>query len=130
MGLFTDTIDTDAMPPDVAGQSYILLDSTDWLVGMPRSPWAARWWGQSTEWCTAADLGSFWEYRDKGSLIVFLCRKAGTRWQFHPATGEFRDARNRSVSWRGFICRNPAVLEAVTGAFGRIGEAGGIVAGA
>lgn len=113
-----------SMPLDVESQSFVLFDSAEWLIGIPRSPWAARWWGQHTDWCTAADLGAFWEYRDKGPLVVFRCLTSGMRWQFHPATGEFRDGRNKQVSWRGFVCRNPVVLDAIAGVFGRMGRGG------
>jgi hypothetical protein len=103
----------DGIPEDVWGQSLFLLDNADWLIAAPLSPGAARWWGRFTEWCTAENLPSFWEYNDKGPLIVFCSRVEGRRWQLHPATGEFRDEHNKAVSWRRFLGRYPAVMGAV-----------------
>jgi hypothetical protein len=103
----------DGIPEDVWGQSLMLLDSAEWLVAVPLSPGAARWWGRFTDWCTAETLPSFWEYNDKGPLIVFCARVEGRRWQLHAATGEFRDERNKAVSWRRFLGRYPAVMGAV-----------------
>jgi hypothetical protein len=103
----------DGIPEDVWGQSLFLLDSADWLIAVPLSPGAARWWGRFTDWCTAETLPSFWEYNDKGPLIVFCARVEGRRWQLHAVTGEFRDERNKAVSWRRFLGRYPAVMGAV-----------------
>lgn len=105
------------MPIDVGEQSLVFPHSADWLVGAPLSPCAAAWWGAFTEWCTATEASSFWEYNIRGPLIVFQDRSTGLRWQLHPTTGEFRDEKNRAVSWRGFLCRNPAVVGAMVGVF-------------
>lgn len=103
----------DGIPEDVWGQSLFLLDDAEWLIAVPLSPWAARWWGRFTDWCTAEALPCFWEYSDKGPLIVFCSRVEGRRWQLHPVTGEFRDENNKAVSWRRFLGRYPAVMGAV-----------------
>ena len=108
------------MPVDVISQSHVLLDAHGWLIGVPRTPGAARWWGRETAWCTAIDFGTFWEYFDKGPMIIFVRKTDGRRWQFQPATGEFRDESNKQVSWRGFVCRNPAALAAISGAFAQV----------
>jgi hypothetical protein len=106
-------IAAEGIPEDVWGQSLFLLDDDDWLIAVPLSPGAARWWGRLTDWCTAEWLPTFWEYRDKGPLIVFCSRAEGRRWQLHPVTGEFRDENNKMVSWRRFLARYPAVMGAV-----------------
>jgi len=106
-------IAAEGIPEDVWGQSLCLLDDAEWLIVVPLSPWAARWWGRFTDWCTAEALPSFWDYNDKGPLIVFCRRADGLRWQLHPVTGEFRDEANKAVSWRRFLGRYPAVMGAV-----------------
>ena len=103
----------DGIPEDIWCQSLCLLDSPEWLIVVPLSPGAARWWGRFTDWCTAEAMPSFWEYNDKGPLIIFCARAKGLRWQLHAVTGEFRDAHNKAVSWRRFLGRYPAVMGAV-----------------
>ncbi len=105
------------VPADVRPQSAILAETEAWLIGVPLTPWAAGWWGSWTEWCTAIDESAFNVYHRQGPLIVFRQRVASWRWQLHPATGEFRDMRNRRASWRGFLGRYPEVSEALLAAF-------------
>lgn len=101
------------MPADVRDQSLLLLDKGDWLIGVPFTPFAAWWWGRQTNWCTAEEPGLFLEYHAKGPLVIFCLRSQDLCWQLHPATGEFRNADNRTASWRGFLSRHPAVVEAI-----------------
>lgn len=105
------------IPPDIRPESRVLLESEDWHVGVPLTPWAAAWWGSFTNWCTATDDGAFWSLHRQGPLVVFRHRVSSARWQLHPVTGEFRDDRNRLASWRGFVARNPALLAALASAF-------------
>jgi hypothetical protein len=100
------------VPTDVLPESLLLLRNRRWLVGVPLTYHAACWWGSWTQWCTARDEPSFDLYFRQGPLVVFMERVASWRWQLHPATGEFRDMDGRRVSWRGFVSRNPEVLDA------------------
>ncbi|HET7575120.1 MAG TPA: hypothetical protein VFK19_00985 [Sphingomicrobium sp.] len=97
------------IPEDVKPHSRVILENDRWLVGVPLSPAAMYWWGNFTEWCTASDGAFFYDYAAKGSLIVFRSRLTSFRWLLHPATGEFRDYRNKRVSWNGFLMRNADV---------------------
>lgn len=119
------------VPANVRSQTLMLLEAADWQVGVPLTFWASAWWGMGTEWCTATDAPSFDIYHRRGPLIVFRACASGERWQLHPSTGEFRDAQNRKKSWRGFVGRNPDVLQALAGAFvrGLWGEVPGAYAG-
>jgi len=94
------------IPVDVRPESRVFIETEQWLVGTPLSPHAMYWWGNFTEWCTAAESGFFYDYASKGPLIVFRSRLTSFRWLLHPSTGEFRDYRNKRVSWRGFLMRN------------------------
>lgn len=67
------------------------------------------WWGNFTEWCTASDAALFHHYAGKGPLVVFRSRVDSFRWLLYPTTGEFRDYRNKRVSWNGFLMRNADV---------------------
>lgn len=94
------------IPRDVRRFTQVIVESERWHVGVPLSPHAMYWWGSFTDWCTAIDSSFFNDYVAKGPLIVFRSRITSFRWLLHPATGEFRDFRNRNVSWRGFLMRN------------------------
>lgn len=103
------------VPPDVAPQSILLWESSNWLVGVPMTFLASCWWGGFTDWCTAIDEPSFTIYSRQGPLLVFRQRQTSWRWQLHPATGEFRDKANRRASWRGFLARYPELAGALVG---------------
>lgn len=108
-----------SVPDDILPVSDVLLDRGDWLVGVPRSAWAAAWWGAFTQWCTASDWAGFEVYARTGLLIVFIHRPSGRRWQLHARSGEFRDDRNRLCSWRGFVMRHAEIAGALLFALGK-----------
>jgi len=94
------------IPEDVRAHSRVVVETPRWLIGVPLSPYAMYWWGNFTDWCTASDSAFFHDYTAKGPLIVFRSRATSFRWMLHPTTGEFRDYRNKRVSWSGFLMRN------------------------
>lgn len=97
------------IPEDVRPHSRVIIESDRWLVGIPLSALAMYWWGSFTDWCTASDGAMFNDYLAEGHLIVFRSRVTTFRWLLHPATGEFRDYRNKRASWNGFLMRNPEI---------------------
>lgn len=109
------------IPPGLELSSIVLVDDSDWQIGVPLTIWSSAWWGRQAEWCTRHDPASFEQYIRQGQLIVF--RKAGPilgesqSWQLHPATGEFRDQNNRRTSWRGFLQRHPELAGRLMAAF-------------
>jgi hypothetical protein len=96
----------EVIPKDVRPVSRVIVESDRWYVGVPLSPHAMYWWGSFTSWCTASESAFFHDYVAKGPLVVFRSRVTSFRWLLHPATGEFRDYRNKRVSWNGFLMRN------------------------
>jgi hypothetical protein len=97
------------IPDDVRAGSRVILESDFWAVGLPLTYRAMHWWGAFSDWCVAADHGLFVDYIERGPLIVFLSHQTDARWALHPTTGEFRNAKNRRVSWAGFIMRHPDI---------------------
>jgi len=95
-----------AIPEDILAQSRVILQSDEWLVGIPLTPAAMYWWGAWTEWCTAWDASFFHSYNESGPLIVFRSRSTSFKWMLHVPRGEFRNCDNRVVSWRGFLMRD------------------------
>lgn len=107
------------IPEDVRPHSRVLAETERWFIGVPLSPRAMYWWGSFTEWCTASDSALFHDYVSKGPLVVFRSRVTSFRWLLQPATGEFRDHRNKRVSWNGFLMRNADVAGELMSALAR-----------
>lgn len=108
------------VPDDVRPQSRMLVETDEWLVGIPLTWRAMAWWGASSEWCTVSDEAAFELYTRQGPLVVFHNRGGEGCWMLHPATGEFRDRWNKRAGWRGFVMRNPTVTGAILSALNGI----------
>lgn len=100
---------SDPIPPDVREGSRVLLETANWVVGIPDTMRAMYWWGAFTEWCVSSDEDMFEYFSEKGPLIVFRSRHDSFRWALHSCGGEFRNANNRRASWSGFLMRNPDI---------------------
>ncbi|WP_434384631.1 DUF4116 domain-containing protein [Melittangium boletus] len=71
-------------------ESRMLHEDAELLVAVPRTEFAATWWGRGTRWCTAAEAhNAFAEYDRAGPLVVFIVR--GAKFQFHAPTDSFHD---------------------------------------
>ena len=93
-------------------QSSILLDNTEWLVLIPKTEFAAQFWGRNTEWCTAwgdprgrhpTRSCRFNEYNRRGPLYILIpknqdSRNAGEMYQFQFTTGQYMDENDEAIS--------------------------------
>ncbi len=71
-------------------ESHLLFEDAELVVAVPRTEFAATWWGRGTRWCTAAEKhNAFAEYDRTGPLVVFLVR--GAKFQFHAPSDSFQD---------------------------------------
>lgn len=112
--------------PSMRRSTYVLVESDDWEVAIPCTRLAAREWGQGTDWCTGYDEAAFAQYMRDGALMIFRQVRTGRLWQLHPASGEFRDARNRRASWRGFVQREPKLLAMLMAALAALDPTRGV----
>ena len=79
-------------------ESEILLEHDGWIVAIPRTVRAAKWWGRGTRWCTAADQDDYFvHYNNQGPLVVFV-RPDGGKFQFHAPSRQFMDAADNRTT--------------------------------
>lgn len=69
----------------------------------------------NTDWCTAARSKdcAFDEYNKEGSLYtIHVKNKIGEeKYQYHPATNQFMDARDKSVDIESFVRKHPKIKQ-------------------
>ena len=94
----TSTREEERRERDAArAESTILLEEEGWIVAIPETERAAKWWGRGTRWCTAAEQNNIYQsYATDGPLVV-LVRPDGAKLQFHAASGQFMDAADKYV---------------------------------
>ena len=82
------------------GEAEIFLDSNDIRIVIPKTVEAAKYFGRSTRWCTAADnFNAFASYHRQGPLYIILFKKDNVRWQFHFESKQMMDEQDRSLSF-------------------------------
>jgi len=93
-GQFDDAAEA-ALPPDVRDRCPVEISGDGWAVYRVEDTGSAAWWADSTSWCTRhADSGA--RYLGTGPLHVLTVGK--DKYQFHVATGDFRDRHDRPVT--------------------------------
>ena len=82
----------------VRAESTIVLEQDGWIVAIPRTERAAKWWGRGTRWCTAADDSNMFDhYAGDGPLVVFV-HPDGAKFQWHGPSNQFMDAADEPCS--------------------------------
>ena len=83
------------------GRFRTLLDNSEARVIVPEDEAAARFWGQGTRWCTAADKNNqFNFYKEEGPLFVIIPRHPshpGEKYQFQIESRQFMDERDEPL---------------------------------
>ena len=86
-------------------QSRVLHRSARMVIAVPMTEEASCWWGQGTQWCTAArNDNAFEQYHSKAPLIVICLRKSGDlparKLQLYVHSGgmQFMDENDAEVS--------------------------------
>lgn len=85
----------------------ILFEGFGWTLARLRTHASGMWWGKGTRWCTARKSTHYFEhYASRGELFAILTPKG--KFQYHPATDEFRDAADANASLQHAIRSAPA----------------------
>ena len=92
----------------------ILLDNSQYFVGVPLSLSASQNLGNNTRWCTAArsDNNTYYaSYTKDGPLyIVFLKNKGELiKYQFHFPSGQYMDSDDHSIDVFDFFSNHPII---------------------
>lgn len=99
--------------PAVAEGTKIIRDDGEALVVEVTNWPAARFWGSGTSWCTAPNPELCNRYLAKGPLYVLVDKHAGTKYQFHPLSGQFADERDHPAAVGELRRLLPGVIEAM-----------------
>ena len=72
---------------------------------------AACLYGANTKWCTAAKdyPRTFQEYHKKGPMYVVINKKTGAKFQWHPYSRQFADAKDRNLGPPEIIQKFPSL---------------------
>ena len=86
-------------------QSWVLYRSNRMVIAVPMTVEASCWWGQGTQWCTAArNNNAFEQYHKEAPLIVICLRKVGDlparklQLYVHASGLQFMDENDAEVS--------------------------------
>lgn len=108
-------------------ESILIHDGEDMTVAIPTTVDAAKWWGQGTRWCTAADNDNkFDHYNSHAPLIVIDLHDERGKIQLHASTNgfQFSDADDKPVS-KDFVRRNWERLQGIMAWGARVNASGG-----
>ena len=111
-------------------QSRVLHRSARVVIAVPMTVEASCWWGQGTQWCTAARNNSaFEQYHSNAPLIVICLRKNGDlparklQMHVHAYDKQFMDENDARVSPELILERWQELKAVIHWAVGRNGEA-------
>ena len=95
----------DADKERALSQSRVLHRSNRMVIAVPMTQEASCWWGQGTQWCTAARKNNVFErYHSKAPLIVICLRRVGDlparkiQLYVHAGDMQFMDENDARVS--------------------------------
>lgn len=96
----------------------ILLDNSQYFVGVPLTLSASQSLGNNTRWCTAARSEGnthFATYSKQGSLYIVFLKKKGEliKYEFHFPSGQYMNSDNRSIDIFDFFSMHPQVGQVI-----------------
>lgn len=83
-----------------SGAAKLVHNSDTMKIVIPETTEASNFFGRGTRWCTAATGAHnyFEEYNKQGPLYIIIFKgEDGKKWQFHPPSGSFMDARDEEI---------------------------------
>jgi hypothetical protein len=96
----------------------ILLDNSQYFVGVPLTLSASQSLGNNTRWCTAARSENnthFATYSEQGPLYIVFLKKKGEldKYEFHFPSGQYMNSDNRSIDVFDFFSMHPQVGQVI-----------------
>lgn len=81
-----------------ANAEHVYMDD-DWLIVVPHTWEAAKYYSKHTRWCTAfrENDSYFKQYNKQGPLYININRHTHEKWQFHFQTKTFCNAEDHSI---------------------------------
>ena len=98
----------DAIEQRARNESEIIHEDNVWVVVLPKTEYAAGYWGKKSLWCTAAGFeggrqeersnNMFNRYSERGNLYTIVNKKKPSDiYQIHLATKQFMDSENKKL---------------------------------
>lgn len=79
-------------------QAKKAYEDEKWIVIMPKTEEAAKYYGKGTRWCTAAENNSMFNtYYKDGPLYILINKKNGQKYQFHLESDQFKDEQDSEI---------------------------------
>lgn len=89
------------------GHSKTVYDDAEFRIIIPLDEDAAKYYGQGTQWCTAARNNNMFErYNSEGLLYIILPKHpkfTGEKYQFHFESGQFMDLQDEEINLVNFL---------------------------
>ena len=100
-------------------QSQVVLNTSRYLMLIPKTMEAAQWFGRDTEWCTAwggehgrhPTKGCLWNSYKNDVLYILRDNETGGLWQFHRASGQYMDVNDRRIDLGRFSQEHPEITK-------------------
>jgi len=97
-----------------------VLETADWLVLVPSTHAAARYYGAGTRWCTASESSYYFDHYTKAGPLYIVIHKTSVdtegradKFQFHFETQQFMDENDSSIDVTGFFNQHPEIGAAI-----------------
>lgn len=75
-----------------------VYEDSQWLIIVPHTMEAAKYYGANTQWCTASDNNNmFDEYYSRGELYINIDKVNNRKYQFHFEDEQFKDERDHGI---------------------------------
>lgn len=75
-----------------------VYEDSDWLILIPKTEEAAKYYGKGTRWCTAATNNNMFQYyNEDGPLYININKKTNEKYQFHFESEQFMDSSDAMI---------------------------------
>lgn len=75
-----------------------VYEDSDWLILIPKTEEAAKYYGKGTRWCTAATHNNMFQYYNQdGPLYININKKTNEKYQFHFESDQFMDSSDAPI---------------------------------
>jgi hypothetical protein len=82
----------------IKSQIVTVYQGPEGWIRIPKTIEAAKFLGQNTRWCTAAEKNNYFDHYNKSDVLFVIYNKADkTRTQLHIDSGQFADEADRNI---------------------------------
>ena len=98
-----------------------VYEDNEWLIVVPKTDEAAKYYGKGTRWCTAADYDNMFNYYNQdGPLYINIRKSDDEKFQFHFESEQFMDSSDTPIP--GVIADEIGLSEGASEFYASLGE--------